>query len=163
MTHVRFSWHDPGNSEIKSSEEGLLLLDHAGCLSLAKKAGKNTLPLLRACLHCGLDPTAVAEMLPQGETLPDYLNAIDKIVSDNATRTQDVSQRQDIFGGGVSPIGTDDLFEKRVALAMVLGVCPIFLLRFPQITDAALLSFISTREEDLKTLQERLSSSISSL
>jgi aldehyde:ferredoxin oxidoreductase len=157
MTHVRFSWHDPGN------EEGLLLLDHAGCIALAKKVGKNNLPLLRACLRYGLDPTAVVEMLPQGETLPDYLDAIDKIISDNPSRTQDVSQRQGISGGGVPPIGTDDLWEKRVALAMVLGVCPIFLLRFPEITDTALLSFISTREEDLKTLQERLSSAISSL
>jgi len=61
------------------------------------------------------------------------------------------------------PILTDDLWEKRVALAMILGVCPIFLLRFPQITAAALLSFISTKEEDLKTLQDGLSSAIASL
>jgi aldehyde:ferredoxin oxidoreductase len=163
MTHVRFSWRDPGNKEMQKSGEGLVLLDHTGCIALAKKSGKNILPVLRACLHNGLDPAAVAATLLQGGTLPDYLEAIDKIVSDDSSPAQDVSQRQGIFGGGIPPILTGDLFEKRVGLAMILGVCPMFLLRFPQITDAALLSFISTREEDLNTLQERLSSAIAFL
>jgi len=163
MTHVRYSWRDPRNKETPNSEEGLLLLDHTGCIALAKKVGKNILPILRACLHCGLDPVAIAEMLPQGQTLPDYLNAVDKIVSDNPPCTTGLSQRQCLFGGGIPSIVTGDLMEKRVALAMLLGICPIFLLRFPQITDAALLSFISTREEDLKHLQESLSSAIASL
>ena len=114
-------------------------------------------------LHNGLDPGGVAEGLPQGGTMLEYLNAIDKVVSDNPPRTIDVSQRQCLFGGGVPPILTGDLWEKRVALAMIIGVCPVFLFRFPQITDAALLSFISTREEDLKTLQDGLSSTITSL
>ena len=78
--------------------------------------------------------------------------------------TTDVSRRHMTFlGEAFPPILTGDLWEKKVGLAMILGVCPIFLLRFPQITDAALLSFISTREEDLKTLQEGLSSAIASL
>jgi hypothetical protein len=160
MTHVRYSWHDPRNKEMQNSEDGLLLLDHTGYAALAKKVGKNVLPVLRACLHYGLDPAGVAEMLPEGGTLLDYLNAMDKIVSDKHPRTTDVSQRQCLFGGGIPPILMGDLWEKRVGLAMVLGVCPIFLLRFPQITDAALLSFISTREDDLKTMREGLSSAI---
>jgi aldehyde:ferredoxin oxidoreductase len=163
MTHVRYSWHDPRNQEMEKSEEGLLLLDHTGCIALAKKVGKNILPILWACLHYGLDPAGVAEMLPEGGAMTECINAIDKIISDGPPRTTDVSEANRLCGGGVPPIGTDDLWEKRVALAMVLGVCPIFLLRFPEITDTALLSFISTREEDLKTLQERLSSAISSL
>jgi hypothetical protein len=163
MTHVRYSWQDPRNKERQNSEEGLLLLDHTGCAVLIKKVGKNILPILQSCLHNGLDPAGVAERLPEGETMPEYFNAIDKIMSDNPLHTTDVSQRQCLFGGGIPPIPTGDLLEKRVALAMILGVCPIFLLRFPQITDAALLSFISTREEDLKTLQEGLSSAIASL
>jgi aldehyde:ferredoxin oxidoreductase len=163
MTHVRYSWQDPRNKGMQNSEDGLLLLDHTGYAALAKKVGKNVLPVLRACLHYGLDPAGVAEMLPEGGTLLDYLNAMDKIVSDKHPRTTDVSQRQCLFGGGIPPILMGDLLEKRVAIAMILGVCPIFLLRFPQITDAALLSFISTREEDLKTLQDGLSSAISSL
>jgi hypothetical protein len=69
----------------------------------------------------------------------------------------------DELGGCIPPILTGDAWKKRVTLAMILGVCPIFLLRFPQITAAALLSFISTKEEDLKTLQEGLSSKIAFL
>ena len=148
---------------MQNSEDGLLLLDHTGCAALAKKAGKNILPLLRACLHNGLDPAAVAERLPEGGTMLEYLNAIDKVLSDNPPRTTDVPETYRLFGGGIPPILTVDLWEKRVALAMVLGVCPVILLRFPQITDAALLSFISAREDVLKTLQERLSSAITSL
>ena len=163
MTHVRYSWQDPRNKEMQNSEEGLLLLDHTGCAALAKKVGKNILPVLRTCLHHGLDPAAVAERLPEGGTLLRYLNAIDKIVSDNPPGTIDVPETYRLFGGGIPLILTGDLWEKRVGLAMILGVCPVFLLRFPQITDAALLSFISTREEDLKPLQERLSSAIASL
>jgi aldehyde:ferredoxin oxidoreductase len=163
MTHVRYSWQDPRNKEIQNSEEGLLLLDHAGCIALAKKVGKNILPALRACLHYGLDPAAVAEMIPEGGTMLEYLNAIDKVMSDNPPRTTDVPETYRLFGGGIPPILTGDLWEKRIGLAMILGVCPIFLLRFPQITDAALLSFISASEDVLKTMQERLSSAISSL
>jgi aldehyde:ferredoxin oxidoreductase len=162
MTHVRYSWQDPRNKNMQNSEEGSLLLDHTGCIALTKKVGKNILPVLRVCLHYGLDPAAVAERLPEGRTILEYLNGIDKIVSENPPHTTDVSQRQSLFIG-IPPIVTGDLWEKRVALAMILGVCPIFLLRFPQITAAALLSFISTKEEDLKTLQEGLSSAIASL
>jgi hypothetical protein len=121
--------------------------------------GRNILPVLRVCLHYGLDPAAVAEMLPEGRTMRESLNAIDKIVSDNPPHTTDVSHGQSLFIG-IPPIMKGDWWEERVALAMILGVCPIFLLRFPQITAAALLSFISTKEEDLKTLQDSLSSVI---
>jgi hypothetical protein len=67
------------------------------------------------------------------------------------------------FGGGVPPILTGDLWNRGVGCAMILGVCPIFLLLFPQITDADLLAFISTSEDVLKTLQDSLSSAIDSL
>jgi hypothetical protein len=162
MTHVRYSWHDPRNQVTEKSEEGLLLLDHTGCIALARKVEKNILPVLRACLHYGLDPASVAEMLPEGGTLRDYLDAIDKIISDIPPRTTDASETNRLCGGGVAQILTGDLFGKRIALAMILGVCPIFLLRFPQITDASLLSFISTKDNVLNHLLERLSSAIAS-
>ncbi|MGZ6223440.1 MAG: aldehyde ferredoxin oxidoreductase N-terminal domain-containing protein [Syntrophales bacterium] len=162
MTHVRYSSHGPRNQEMEKSEEGLLLLDHTGCIALAKKVGKNVLPVLRTCLHYGLDPASVAEVLPEGGTLRDYLDAIDKIISDSLPRTSDASETNRLCGGGVAPILTDDLFGKRNALAMILGVCPIFLLRFPQITDATLFSFVSTKEDILNHLLERLSSAITS-
>ena len=163
MTHVRYSWHDPRNKEMQNSEDGLLLLDHTGYVTLAKKVGKNILPALLSCLQYGIDPAGVADRLSEGRTLRECLNTIDKIVSDNPSGMTEVLETYDVFGGGIPPILKGDLWEKRVGLAMVLGVCPIFLLRFPQITDAALLSFISTREDDLKTMREGLSSAIDSL
>jgi len=163
MTHVRYSWQDPRNKEMKNSEDGLLLLDHTGCAALAKKVGKNILPALRSCLQYGIDPAGVADRLSEGRTLLECLDTIDKIVSDNPSGMTGVLETYDVFGGGIPPILKGDLWEKRVGLALVLGVCPIFLLRFPRITDAALLSLISTREEDLKTMREGLSSAIDSL
>jgi hypothetical protein len=163
MTHVTYSWRDPRNKEIQNAHDGLLLLDHMGCEALAKKAGKNILPVLKACLYYGLDPDGVAERLPEGGNLPEYFHAIDKIMSDNPPNTTGVPEAYCQFGGGVPPILTGDLWDKEVGRAMILGVCPIFLLLFPQITDADLLAFISTSEDVLKTLQDSLSSAIDSL
>jgi aldehyde:ferredoxin oxidoreductase len=163
MTHVTYSWRDPRNKEIQNAHDGLLLLDHMGCEALAKKAGKNILPVLKACLYYGLDPDGVAERLPEGGNLPEYFHAIDKIMSDDPPDKTGVPEAHCRFGGGVPPILTGDLWDRGVGCAMILGVCPIFLLLFPQITDADLLAFISTSEDVLKTLQDSLSSAIDSL
>jgi aldehyde:ferredoxin oxidoreductase len=163
MTHVTYSWHDPRDKETQDAQDGLLLLDHMGCVALAKKAGNNILPVLNTCLYYGLDPAGVAERLPEGGTLPEYFHAIDKIMSDNPPHTTGVPEVHCRFGGGVPPILAGDLWNKRVGLAMILGVCPIFLLLFPQITDADLLAFISTSEDVLETLRDSLSSTIDSL
>jgi hypothetical protein len=68
-----------------------------------------------------------------------------------------------LFGGGIAPIPPGALWEKRVGIAMILGVCPTFLLRFPQITDTDLLRFISQDQVALSTLQEKLTSSINAV
>ena len=56
-----------------------------------------------------------------------------------------------------------DLWDKGVGLAMILGVCPIFLLRFPQIADTDLLRFISQDDVALSALQKKLTSSINDI
>ena len=161
MTHVTFSLLDAGKKE--KILDGLLLLDHLGCAALAKKVGKSILPVLRSCLHYGLNPSGVAGRLSTGGTLAEYLDAVDKLMSDNLSHFTGVTETYDIFGGGVPPILKGDVWEKRAGLAMILGVCPIFLLRFPQITDADLLAFIYTKGGDLKSMQEALSPAIDSL
>jgi hypothetical protein len=163
MTHVTFSWQDPRKEEIQKIQDGLLLLDHMGFAALARKVGKNILPVLKSCLDYGLDPAGVASILSEGETLLECLSTIDKIISANSTRATCIPGTYDLFGGGIPPILTGDLWNKRVGLAMILGVCPIFLLRFPQITDTDLLAFLSTNEDVLKTMREGLSSVIESL
>jgi aldehyde:ferredoxin oxidoreductase len=163
MTHVVFSWQSPKGEETQSSDDGLLLLDHTGYLALAKKVRKNVLPLLRSCLRFGLDPVGVAEMLREGGILPEYLDVLNGIMMEDFPSTTVAPVAKEPLEECVPPIQTWDSWEERVALAMIIGVCPIFLLRFPQITDVTLLSFICMREEDLKTLRDGLLSAISSL
>lgn len=163
MTHVTFTLQDPGKEEMKKMQDGLLLLDHTGYVALAGKAGKNILPVLKKCLNYGLDPASVAERLPAGGTLAECLNALDTIMSDNLPYTGEIPPTHDPFGGSIPPLLMGSDGEKRVALAMTLGVCPIFLLRFQHITDRDLLAFISPNEDVLKTMQEGLSSAIDSL
>ena len=163
MTHMTFSWQDPRRKEVQKIKDGLLLLDHMGFATLAKKVGKNILPVLKSCLDYGFDPVGVANILSEGETLLECLNTIDKIMPDNSTRATVIPGTYDLFGGGVPPILPGDLWNKRVGLAMILGVCPIFLLRFPQITDTDILAFLSMNEDVLKTMRDGLSSAIESL
>jgi aldehyde:ferredoxin oxidoreductase len=164
MTHVTFSRQYPETKEVNKGEDGLLLLDHGGYVTLAGKAGKNILPVLQRCLYYGLDPAGVAEQLPAGGTPAECLNALDAIVSNTLPYAGETPKTQDPFGGSIPPFLTEDIGEKRTALAMTLGVCPIFLLRFQQITDTDLLTFISPNEDALKTMQqEGLSPAIDSL
>ena len=68
-----------------------------------------------------------------------------------------------LFGGGIPPILPDEFWGKRVCLSMILGVCPIFLLLFPQISELDLLKFLAKDEHDLKSLEEGLYLSIQSI
>jgi len=65
-----------------------------------------------------------------------------------------------LFGGGIAPIPPGDLWDQKVGMAMILGICPLFLLMFPQISETDLLTFIAQREDAMKTLEDRISSSI---
>ena len=155
MTHVTFSWHD----QVGKGTDGLLLLDHAGFVALAGKVGKNILPVLRSCLHHGLDPAAVAAGIPDNATMEDCLSVLARIMSDDSTR----SASPVVKGGCIPRIATAGSWEKRVALALILGVCPIFLLRITEISESDLLTFISTDEAVATTIHDSLFSAVTSL
>jgi aldehyde:ferredoxin oxidoreductase len=159
MTHFSSAGHD----------FPLLLHDHVGWIAMAKKAGDHALPLFHRCLQAGLDPAGVAQALPDGGTMTELLSIIDKLLQET-TKVQTAgaplqcpeipSKNHALFGGGIAPIPPGDEWNGRVSLAMVLGICPLFLLRFPGITDTDLLGFISRDESALATLRENLASSI---
>ena len=167
MNSVQFTWHDPRkNSRV---EDNILLSDHLGFLALAKKGGKDVFPLSESCLRFGLDPVAVAEKLPENGSLLESLNAIEEIsvtpeepkIKREHHQIGEVSaEMHNLYGGGLPPILAEELWKKRVRLSMILGVCPIFLLRFTQISELDLLKFLTSNEHDLKFLQKEIQSLI---
>jgi len=163
ISSVEFRWHDPRKNA--RADDTIFLSDHLGFLALARKGGANVLPLLKSCFLFGLDPVAVAEILPENGSLLESLNAIEEIsaspqgpdIKSEPHQIEVVSGKiHNLFGGGIPTILDSELWEKRVYLSMVLGVCPLFLLHFPQISDSDLLGFLAENEDDLKSLGEIL-------
>ncbi len=162
MSYVKFARHEPS----------LLLLDHEGWIALSRKVGEHVFPVYRSCLQGGLDPAGVAQRMPEGGGITEWLLDPEKMlpeagkdrISMAPPEASDVAVKHHaLFGGGIPPILPGDLWEKRVGLAMILGVCPLFLLRFPEITDMDLLRFISQDEVALSTLEENLTSLINAV
>jgi hypothetical protein len=154
MVHARFTTADPRDPQGPKQQNGVLLMDPVGWIALARKRGEGALPLLAEVLRLGLDPSAVAALLPgegKGFLRSDIktLSALAKggsgenrdsslFLNNNAgtvtilPSSSAVPAADPTFGGGLAPIGTGDEARRITALAFVLGVCPLFLLRFPQ-------------------------------
>ncbi|MCX5906644.1 MAG: hypothetical protein NTY64_05500, partial [Deltaproteobacteria bacterium] len=162
MSYVTFARNEPS----------LLLLDHRGWMALSRKVGNHCFPLLQSCLQGGLDPAGVARTLPEGGGITEWLLHLEKMlpeagkdgISIQHPDPPDIHDKSyALFGGGIAPLPPGDAWEKRVGIAMILGVCPIFLLRFPQITDTDLLGFISREDGPLTNLHESLMSSVNTV
>ncbi|MBW2599908.1 MAG: hypothetical protein JRC60_07525 [Deltaproteobacteria bacterium] len=167
MSSVEFTWNDPRKNS--RAKDNIFLSDHLGFLAMAKKSGGDVFPLLQSCFRFGLDPVAIAEKLPGNESLLKSLNAIEEmsvtleepgIKSEPHPLGEISRQMHNIFGGGIPPILPGELWGKRVYLSMILGVCPIFLLLFPQISEIDLLKFLANNESDLKSLKEKFDLSL---
>jgi len=134
MVHAEFAETDPRFPGGPKKKGDVLLLDHMGWIALAKKRGGQSLPLIREALRLGLDPSAAASFLPREANPASDLDALSALAQggpalspSTATASPDPS-----FGGGLAPIGTGEKARRITALAFVLGVCPLFLQRFPQ-------------------------------
>ena len=165
------------NDEKKKSS--MLLTDHLGFMVLADKCKADVFPIMAACNEGGLDPVAVAGIIPRDGSLHDMLDTVRNLGGGLETGGNDVDnhgdgvkfgdtprEETDRFGGGIAPLtvaGDFDSLEswkKRVALSMILGICPLFLLMFPAINDGELLGFIASEEQEWNSLQERLRAGI---
>jgi hypothetical protein len=159
MVHARFAAVDPHLPHGPKKQNGVLLMDHLGWITLARKRGEGVLPLLAETLRLGFDPSKVAAFLPAvGSPASDMdaLAALARAGSDAASTSvikmgtapdltlhnRELSRMIDLtFGGGLPQIGTGEEARRQTALAFVLGICPLFLLRFPQ-TAGDLLAFL---------------------
>jgi hypothetical protein len=118
-------------------------------------------PLSESCHRFGLDPVAVAEKLPESGSLLESLNAIEEMsVTPGKSEPHHIGEvprgMHKLFGDAIPPILPDELWKERVWLSMILGVCPIFLIRFPQISEFDLYKFLTKNEYDLNILKERI-------
>jgi hypothetical protein len=170
MSSVEYTWRDPRKKDAKT-KCNILLSDHMGFLALAEKRAKDVFPLLECCLRFGLDPVTVAERLTGNGSLLESLLAIEEMsvtpeepkITNGTRQAGDVTGEMDkLFGGGLPPIVPGEMWGTRVYLSMILGVCPILLLRFPQISEFELLRFLTEDERGLKGLEENLNLSLRS-
>ena len=147
---------------------------------MGPKKSVDTLMLVKRCIVIGLVPCAVANRLDQNMSLMEALDLIENIAA-SSKESEDAmaiesyskgpvsSEIHGLFGGGIPRILPDavtDSFEtwgKRVAVSMILGICPILMLLFPNINVEDLLKLITAQNGDLKSLQDVISSRIQSI
>lgn len=134
MVHARFAVVDPRLPQGPKKQNGVLLMDHMGWIALARRRGKGALPLLGEAIRLGLDPSAAASFLPQEGTPASDIAALSDMAQGGPAASPSTAPASPAptFGGGLSPIGTGEEARRITALAFVLGVCPLFLQRFPQ-------------------------------
>jgi hypothetical protein len=159
MVHARFAAADPHLPHGPKKQNGVLLMDHLGWIALARRRGEGILPLLAETLHLGFDPSKVAAFLPAVGSPASDMDTLATLARggqaasptsilkmgtapDFALDNRELSRMIDMtFGGGLPQIGTGEEARRQTAFAFVLGICPLFLLRFPQ-TAGDLLAFL---------------------
>lgn len=132
LAHAQFTLADPAPPQAAGRERGVPLADHLGWIALAKARGGAALPLLAEALRLGLDPAAAAAGLPGGAgNLAADFAALAALARDGAAASPVRAPADPRFGGGLPSLGTGEAARRQTALAFVLGVCPLFLQRFP--------------------------------
>jgi aldehyde:ferredoxin oxidoreductase len=136
MAHARFAWTDPRQPQKTRQEAGVLLMDPLGWTALAQKRGEGALPLLKESVRLGLDPCAVAALLPAEGTLSSDLDLLAGLArgagSSPSPSASPAAAGDTTFGDGLPQIGTGEEARRLTALAFTLGICPLFLQRFPE-------------------------------
>jgi aldehyde:ferredoxin oxidoreductase len=178
MNHIEFTEQASEHISGNLSKRGLNLMDHVGFLTLARKYKGEVFELMSSCVRLGVDPVVVSAMLPDGGTMKDRLEML-KVISDGSVEGGMKEEEQKgyptfggvppekhkLFGGGLAPIlsreidNSVDAWEERVALSLVLGICPLFFSLFPAIKEADLISFFVPEKGALKIFQDRVNSS----
>jgi aldehyde:ferredoxin oxidoreductase len=185
-SYLEFKWKDLTVKRGSKGKEGLFLLDHTGFYALTKKRGPQSLALMRECLHLGVDPVSAAKGLPLEGSSEEALQFVRELAGTKELR--EVNRKPDdkdpslelhraylrpetyrLFGGGIPPIirgqGKDAnrVWETRVAVAMVMGICPLFMIALPDIEASELLRLVSNEQKDVEYFLERLGALVSSL
>ncbi len=165
MTYAGFK--KPGAG---TEKDGLLLMDHGGWVALSSKSD-DALFYLQRCLELGLDPRAAGYSLREDRPLQEAMNAIEKLAHAGASLDEDDypsapgidARTYRLFGGGITPLSSGTVWTDRVAAAMILGICPIFMQIADRLDRSDLLRFLSSDAEEIKALGERIDEEIGTL
>jgi hypothetical protein len=145
-------------------------MDHPGWVALSRKS-EHALPLLQRCVELGLDPHAAGITLQEDRPLREVLKAIEALAAARAPIDEEdypsapgIDARvYRLFGGGIIPLMSGKAWTDRVAAAMILGVCPIFMQLAGRLERSDLLRFLSSDAEEIKALGERIDGEIEML
>ena len=156
-------------------KQGVFLLDHEGFAALSKKRPADAVVLLKHCIENGIDPSAAAAGLDQTTPTEEACSHIDLFAS-NHSASVDTANSSDtgavslefyrMFGSGIPrivPTGSADEYdtwEKKTALAMTLGICPILLLCFAHIRAEDLLAFLWSDADVIAAAKEKLAHAV---
>lgn len=150
-------------------KEGLLMLDHAGWAALSRKS-EDAFPLLRKCLEMGLDPLAAGLVLREDRPMKEALNALEALVAGGAPIDEEdypaapgIDTRDYRLLGGITPLSSGKAWTERVAAALILGVCPVFVQIAGRLDRSDLLRFLSSDAEEVKSLVARLDGQVEML
>jgi hypothetical protein len=165
MTYAGFK--KPGTA---SEKEGLLLMDHVGWAALSSRSD-DALFYLQRCLELGLDPRAAGIGLREDRPLREAMNAIEKLAHAGASIDEEDypsapginTRTYRLFGGGITPLSSGKAWTDRVAAAMILGICPVFIQIAGRLDRSDLLRFLSSDAEEIKALGESIDGEIEML
>ena len=162
MTYTAFGKTGP-------EKEGLLMLDHAGWAALSRKS-EDALPLLRKCLEMGLDPLAAGQVLRDDRALKEALKSLEALVTGGASIDEEdypsapgIDTRDYRLLGGITSLSSGKSWTERVAAALILGICPVFMQIAGRLDRSDLLRFLSSDAEEVKSLAARLDGQVEML
>ena len=169
MTRLSFSNRRFVSGRDKVRRESIWLTDPAGFAALVEKRPADVLPLLKACREFGLDPQAVAPVLNREDPYSDTLVRLESLLLENNGKEPPVQGEVASFASGMpSPAVTGGEEEtastrKKMAVAMILGICPLFLFLVPCLDVPDYLNFLPREKgasafyrEKVEELSERL-------
>jgi len=150
--------------------EGLLLLDHAGWAGLSRKS-ESALPLLGRCLELGLDPLAAGQALREDRPLKEALSAVEALASGGTSVVEEDypsapgidAHDYRLLGGGITPLSAGRAWTERVAAALILGICPVFVQIARRLDRSDFLRFLSSDAGELKSLAVALDGQVERL
>ena len=160
VSYLEFRPAGLGLRKFRAPAQGLFVMDHEGFGALAAVRPQDAHELMRHCIELGYDPIRAAQELESELSTEDAIERITGLCTQDPPETgpgfreaQDAArvprQLHGLFGGGIPrilPSGADDGFDtwqRRVSLAMILGVCPVMMLYYHQLRADDLLAFIS--------------------